>query len=78
MINIPNAIIKDIASYVVIDTTSPLYMPKACVRMGGYHLVHDYSCDNYILFSILRQFLLANQVLLNSSTNSLREAELTS
>ena len=31
MINIPNAIIKDIASYVVIDTTSPLYKPKACV-----------------------------------------------
>ena len=43
MINIPNAIIKDIASYVVIDTTSPLYKLKACVCMGGYHLVHDYS-----------------------------------
>ena len=34
MINIPNAIIRDIASYVVIDTTSPLYKLKGLCSYG--------------------------------------------
>ena len=47
--NIPNVIIKDKASYVVISTTSPLYQ-----KLGGYHLVHRLLRLNIITFSVFK------------------------